>query len=96
MAVGDMVADVQSIAAGSYLDILPSGTVEIVIHNIVHESDATLNRYDGTNSIDLETQYGKGGWYGYFFHCGNVDRYRVKNSNSAAKLIAYDGIVTHG
>jgi len=94
MAVRDVVADIQSIASGSYLDIQPASGTEIVIHNIVHASDATLNRYDDTNSIDVETQYGSGGWFGYFLHANNTDRWRVKNSNSSAALIGYDGIVT--
>jgi uncharacterized protein YuzB (UPF0349 family) len=95
MAVGDLVGDIQSIAAGAYLDMQPAGTVEWIVHNVAHESDAALNRFDGTNSLDFDTQYGVGGWLGYFLHCGNVDRYRIKNGNTAAKLVAYDGVISH-
>jgi len=95
VAVGDVASGMSSIAAGAYLDLQPAGTVEWVIHNIYHASDAELHQYDGTNDILVESHYGKGGWLGYFFHCRNALRIRVKNTNTAAQYIGYDGIVTH-
>lgn len=96
MAVGDMVADIQSIAAGAYLDIQPSGTVEWVIHNIYHEYDITIERYDGVNALNFYSATGKGVLADFFFHVGNTERIRVKNDHaSAAKLIGYDGVITH-
>lgn len=94
MAVGDVVADIQSIAAGAYLDIQPGSGVEWVIHNIYHESDVELNRYDGTNSLTFDTDTGAGVYAKYAFHCNNADRIRVKNANTSAKLIGYDGMQT--
>lgn len=96
MAVGDVAKNLQSIAAGEYLDIQPSGTAEWVIHNIYHDYDVAIEVYDGSNSLIFDTDVGAGVYAKYAFHCTNVQRIRVKNTHvSAAKLIGYDGIVTH-
>jgi len=96
MAVGDVVADIQSIAAGAYLDIQPGAGVEWVIHNIYHESDIQLELYDGTNSLIFDTDAGAGIYAKYAFHVKNTIRIRVKNTHATlAKLIGYDGICTH-
>ena len=95
MAVGDTYSGESSIAAGAYLDIQPAGTVEAVIHNIYHESDAQLEQYDGANSLIFDTMAGAGVWASFAFHVTNSIRIRVKNTTGAAKLIGYDGIVSH-
>ncbi len=96
MAVGDVAKNLQSVAAGAYLDIQPSGTVEWVIHNIYHEYDVTIEVYDGSNSLIFDSDLGSGVYAKYAFHCTNSQRIRVKNTHvSAAKLIGFDGIVTH-
>ncbi len=94
MAVGDVCSDLQSIAAGSYLDIRPTAGVEWVIHNIYHEDRAQLSFYDGSNEIIFDVDYGLGVWAWYEFHCTNARRIRIKNMAGVAKLIGYDGIVT--
>lgn len=94
MAVGDAVADIQSIATTAYLDIQPGSGAEWVIHNIYHESDVTVERYDGTNALIFATEIGAGSINFANMHCNNTDRIRVKNINAASKLIGYDGIVT--
>lgn len=48
MTVGEVVSSIQSIAAGSYLDIQPSTGAKWVIHNIYHDGDVQLEYYDGT------------------------------------------------
>ena len=94
MAVGDVFNGLSSIAAAAYLDIQPSAGVEVVIHNIYHESDVQIEYYDGTNSLIFDTDTGAGIYAKYAFHVTNAIRIRVKNTNAAAKLIGYDGIVT--
>jgi hypothetical protein len=95
MAIGDAVSDLQSIAAAAFLALQPAGTVEWIIHNVFHESDAELSQYDGTNTLTFSTEYGKGAWFGHFFHVKNTRYIRIKNVNTAAKLVGYDGVVTH-
>jgi len=94
MAVGDVFSGLSSIAAAGYLDIQPVAGVEVVIHNIYHESDVQIEFYDGTNSLIFDTDTGAGIYAKYAFHVTNAIRIRVKNTNAAAKLIGYDGIVT--
>ena len=94
MAVGDVFSGLSSVAAAGYLDIQPSAGVEVVIHNIYHESDVQIEFYDGTNSLIFDTDTGAGIYAKYAFHVTNAIRIRVKNTNAAAKLIGYDGIVT--
>lgn len=95
MALRDTRSQITSIAAGSYLDILPTGTEEWVIHNITHEAEAALYFYDGANNLLVDTDTAGGGWLGYNFHCTAGHYYRVKNNNAGAKLIGYDGILSH-
>lgn len=92
MAVGDAVQGLSSIAAGAFLAIQPSAGVEYVIHNIGHESDAELHFYDGSNSLLMDVDIGNGAWMKHALHCSNSKYYRVKNTNTAAKLISFDGI----
>jgi len=94
MAVGDVFSGLSSIAAAAYLDIQPAVGVEAVIHNIYHDSDIQLEFYDGTNSLIFDTDTGAGIYAKYAFHVTNTIRIRVKNTNAAAKLIGYDGMVT--
>jgi hypothetical protein len=93
MAVGDVAADIQSIADDDYLDIQPASGTELVVHNISAPGAAELHRYDGTNDILIQT-IESGGWFRQAFHCTNAERYRVRNINGGAMLIGYDGIIT--
>lgn len=95
MAVGDVCNEIASVNAAAYLALTPAGTVEWVIHNLYHATDAELHYYDGANDILVDSHYGKGGWLGYFFHCNAAHYVRIKNSNTAAQIMGYDGIVTH-
>ena len=94
MAVGDITSDLQSIAAGTYLDIRPGAGAEWVIHNIYHDSKIELYWYDGSNSLlfEVDTSFGVFAWYE--FHVGNTRRIRVKNTDSVSKLIGFDGVIT--
>lgn len=94
MAVGDVYSGLQSVNADAYLDIQPSVGVEVVIHNIYHESDVQLELYDGANSLIFDTDSGAGVYAKYAFHVTNSIRVRVKNTDGVAKLIGYDGVVT--
>jgi hypothetical protein len=94
VAVGDVVADIQTVASGAYLDIQPGSGVEWVIHNVYHEHDVEIHRYDGTNDINFVTEKGAGLFSYFNFHCNNTDRIRVKNLNTSARLIGYDGVQT--
>jgi hypothetical protein len=94
MAVGDVFSGISSIAAAGFLDIQPAAGVEVVIHNIYHESDIQLEFYDGTNSVIFDTDPGAGIYAKYAFHVTNAKRIRVKNTAAAAKLIGYDGVQT--
>ena len=93
-AIGDMYADIQSIANDAYLDIQPAAGHEAVIHNIYHEGAVEIYRYDGTNNVLIDTASAGGCYAFYAFHVGNTDRIRVQNKGGVAKLLGYDGIYT--
>ena len=94
MAVGDVFSGISSVAAAGYLDIQPAAGVEVVIHNIYHDSDIQLEFYDGTNSLIFDTDTGAGVYAKYAFHVTNARRIRVKNTAAVAKLIGYCGVQT--
>jgi hypothetical protein len=97
MAVGDVVSEITSIAKDAYLDIQPGAGAEWVIHNIYYQDKATVEFYDGSNSIvffsDLSAEAGMLAFHA--FHVTNGHRIRICNKHAAdAKLLGYDGIVT--
>jgi len=94
MAVGDVKSGLQSIPAGSFLAIQPPSSEEWVIHNIYHEHDVELHFYDGTNSLAFDTDTGAGVYAKYAFHVTYSRYIRVKNTNSSARLIGFDGVQT--
>lgn len=95
MAKGDVYQQgITSVAQNGYFSIQPTAGVELVIHNICHSTDATLEYYDGTNYISVDSQLANGSWAGMYLHCTNSKYYRIKNTNSSANLIACDGVQT--
>ena len=95
MAAGDVYqAGVAATAQNAYLVLQPGAGTEIVVHNIAHSTDATLEWYDGATAIAVDSQMGAGAWVGEFFHCSNSKYYRVKNTNAASNNIAADGMYT--
>lgn len=94
MAVGDIVSNLTSVGATSFLDIQPAGTEEWIIHNIYHEFDVTVVWYDGANSINFHTSTGAGILARFTFHVNNARWIRVYNPDGNAKLIGYDGVVS--
>jgi hypothetical protein len=95
MAAGDVYNQgVTATALNTYFTIQPTAGVEVVIHNITHSTDATLEFFDGTNSVIVDTQVGNGSWMGMFLHCTNSKYYRVKNTNASSNNICCDGVQT--
>jgi len=97
MAVGDVYSGLQSVASGATLDIRPAGTMEVVIHDIYYEYDKVeLQWTDGVNTLSSLCAIKGGFMGGCTFHCTNSLWLRIKNIHpTEAKLIGYDGIVTH-
>lgn len=98
MAVGDVIASSLIASTSGYLTIQPSGTVEWVVHNIVHGSDAELWGVSNLASAKIDVHAGAGMWAGQFFHNTNINYYSVRNIDSgglSGKLLSFDGIVTH-
>lgn len=97
MAAGDVfVLGVTPIAQNAYFNMQPAAGQEVVVHNINHSTDATLEFYDGTNFITIDSQSGAGSWMGMFLHCTNTKYYRVKNTNALNNDLSCDGMTTKG
>jgi hypothetical protein len=94
MAVGDVYSGLQSVAAGGFLDIQPPAGVEAVITNIYYESKVEVYFSDGTNSVLIDSDTAGGSMQGRCFHVTNSLYLRVKNTDTAAKLIGFDGVIT--
>jgi hypothetical protein len=94
MAAGDVfTVGVATANYGISVPLQPPVGAEVVIHNICHSLDASLEFFDGTNAISIDTQLGPGAWMGLFLHCTNTKYYRVV-SGSAGNSISADGIQT--
>lgn len=97
MAKGDAVGDVQSIADGAFLDILPTGGAEWVLHNIIHEDTVELWVTDNAAtpvSVVALTDPGRNVLGNLQLHAKADYYYRIKNISGATKIIAYDGFAT--
>jgi len=94
VAVGDVKNALVSVNPGAYLDIRPPAGEEWVIHNITYGGAVELYFTDGTNYIKVDSSTGPGGWLGFAFHVTNTLWYAVKNVDTAAILIGYDGVCT--
>lgn len=96
MALGDVVADLSSVAAsGGVLDIRPPSGSEWIIHNIYYDQGSIeYYKADGTNELLFDQDSSSGGRLGIQIHCTNGQWVRLKNMGSASVLIAYDGVQT--
>lgn len=95
MTKGDVFSPgVISTAQNAFYNLQPEVGVEVVVHNISHSVDATLEFFDGTTAVAVDTQTGNGSWMGMFLHCTNDKYYRVKNTNATNNNICCDGVVT--
>lgn len=95
MAAGDVFSGgPTSVAAAGFLTIQPAAGVEAVITNIYHDGPVELYFSDGTTDLkfDFDTAYG------VFRNLGvqvtNSRYLKVKNTDTVARNIAYDGIQT--
>jgi hypothetical protein len=97
MAVGDVYNGLTTAAASTgTVSIQPTGTQEVVIHNIYHASDISLAYTDGTTTITFDSDIGSGVYAFYAFHVTSGKYIKVTNTDtSSARAIGYDGIVTH-
>lgn len=97
-AVNDAFSDLQSVAAGSYLDIRPSNSgEEVTIFNVESEVGCPfeLYKYDGTNLKQVGT-FSAGGLI-EFIGGLVVTRslyYRLKNTHASTKFLGFGGMYT--
>lgn len=91
---GDMFSSISAaVANGAFCDIRTAVGEEAIVHNIYYEDNIVVSRYDGVNTIIIETFTGAGVYAWLDFHVGNTHRIRVmNNSGAAAADIGYDGI----
>ncbi|AEG14683.1 hypothetical protein Desku_1096 [Desulfofundulus kuznetsovii DSM 6115] len=94
MAVGDVYSGLQSVAAGSFLNIQPPAGTEAVITNIYYGGKVEVYFTDGTNSVLVDSDTAAGSMQGRCFHVTNTLYLQVKNADTAAKLIGFDGVIT--
>lgn len=94
MAIGDQVADLQSIDAQSDLVIRPVPGTEWKISNIFFNGACKLYFCSAAENCLIATYLGAGRWAGVEFIVSNDYFCRLKNTSSVAKLIGYVGEVT--
>lgn len=94
-AVGDVVADCQSIANAARFDLQPGAGVEWIIHNLFWVQPVTLERFDGTDNAPFASFSGPG-WQNISpgYHVNNTNRVRVLNDHGSAQIICFDAVVT--
>ena len=93
-ALRDVVSFVDVIAAGEYLEVLPTDTAEWVIHNIWHEDDITLRFYkDDTDYVDVSFT-GAGLLAYYSIHVTATISLRIIDASGAGQRMGCDGVIT--
>lgn len=84
-----------SISAGQFLDILPTTGQEWIIHNIRYEGPVEFHiTTNGTDNFkyDSDTSLTGGARLGLYDHLTPVYYIRVKNTDTVARKITYDGV----
>jgi hypothetical protein len=95
MAANDVIADIQSIAAGAALDINPGAGQEWIINNIFFQDAVQIEAYDGTLNLPISTPTGPGFLGNLTFRAvSGGDRIRIVNQAASAKLIGFSGVQT--
>ena len=98
MAAGDAYAVAPtSTATGSFLDLQPGGSVEVVVHNVYVPTGTAyeLYWYDGTNSILFLSMPAGGAALNLQCHCVGTTKYvRIKNVSGATAYLGADGMTT--
>ncbi|MFD0825864.1 hypothetical protein ACT8ZR_09315 [Neobacillus sp. M.A.Huq-85] len=94
MAALDVKSGLQSIAAGSVLDIRPGTGEEWVINNLYYGGSVEINRTDGTNVLKFDSDLNFGGRIGTIYRCTNSQWLQIKNTGTTSILIGYDGVQT--
>lgn len=94
MAAGDAFVQGPTVVANTLtLDVQPTPGTEIIIHNIWHEGQVDLERFDGVTAVSggslvaapfLRSRVA--------IHCTNGNYLRIRNTSGAPTKIAVDGI----
>jgi hypothetical protein len=85
-----------STANGSFLDLQPGASVEVVIHDIYVPTGSAYEVYysDGTNNILYLSMPTGGGALNLQAHCSNSYYVRVKNTSGSTIYMAASGMTT--
>jgi hypothetical protein len=97
MAAGDAyIKAPTSTTNGSFLDLQPGASVEVVIHNIYAPTGSAYEVYysDGTNNILVLSMPTGGGALNLQHHCSNSYYVRVKNTSGSTVYLSADGMTT--
>lgn len=94
MAVGDVKADFQTIAASGVLTIQPPVGEEWVIHNLYWTGSVSLKYQKGSIGAPFDTDTGTGARLGLTIHVTNSCYLTITNTTTGASNIGYDGIQT--
>lgn len=94
MAAGSVVTNLESVADNAYLTIQPADGDEWVINNLYYAGAVEIYRYDGTNSILIDSPTAAGALLSCNLRCTYGDYVRVKNVSGDAAILGYDGIMT--
>lgn len=97
MAAGDAyIKAPASTASGSYLDLQPGASVEVVIHNIYVATGSAYEVYysDATNNILALSMPAGGAALNLQMHCSNTYYVRVKNTSGSTIYLSADGMTT--
>jgi len=94
MAVGDVYADLQSLADDAELTIQPAAGAEAVIHNAYYGGAVEFYRKDGTDTVMFESDAAAGARIGMCWHVTNGQYLTIKNVSGGAAIVGFDGVYT--
>jgi len=91
-AVGDAVADCQSIATTAVLTMQPGSGIEWIVHNVWFNDNIEIRRFDGTDTWALQLLGPD--FQPFTAHLTNTSYMTVQNLAGGNRVICYDGIVS--
>jgi hypothetical protein len=82
---------------GSYMEVLPTAGVELIIHNVYHSDNIELMMVDGaapTHLLAFMEDAGKSVVTNMYFHVTEDQYLRIYNRGSTTQYLAVDGVIS--
>lgn len=94
VTIGQVYSVLSSIANDSYQTLQPTGTQELLIHNLYYDGAVEIYISDGTHRVKFDNDATYGARNGQYYKCTATIFIEVKNKSGSSMYIGADGYYT--